>query len=56
MSSELNGFTILSSENASDGLMHIQACGTPTGKINIFEIPEDQLEPALKRGFKEFKK
>ena len=39
---ELKGVTIVSKRKQSDGLMHIQVCGTPTGKINVFEIPQIQ--------------
>ena len=56
MAKQLDGVIIFRSENRSDGMMHIQACGTPTGMINVYEISSDQFEMAKKKGFKEFKK
>lgn len=47
------GITVYSSENRHDGLMHIQACGTPTGQINVYEIADSDLPEALKLGFRE---
>jgi hypothetical protein len=37
-----------------DGLMHIQQCGTPTGKANIFEIQKKDLAEVKNFGFKEW--
>ncbi len=54
MKKELDGIQIYSSENKPDGLMHIQACGTPTGRANVFEIDRTSLESAIKKGFKEW--
>lgn len=48
------GITVYSSENRHDGLMHIQACGTPTGMINVYEISKNRLEDALELGFKKY--
>lgn len=54
MAKELAGITIYSSVNKPDGLMHIQACGTPTGRANVYEIDKSALEQAKKKGFKEW--
>lgn len=54
MKKELQGITVFSSENKMDGLMHIQACGTPTGKSNVYEISRNDLEKAKKLGFREW--
>jgi len=54
MQKELKGMTIYSAENKPDGLMHIQACGTPTGQANVYEIERTALEAAKKKGFKEW--
>ena len=56
MSKQLTGVTIFSMKSQQDGFMHIQACGTPTGQINIYEISLADLEKANKAGFKEWKK
>ena len=52
MERQLSGIKVFSRESRSDGLMHIQMCGSPTGQINVFEIPLSSLPEALKRGFK----
>ncbi len=52
MVKELKGIKIFSSVKKSDGLMHVQACGTPSGKVNVFEILEKDLPSAQKKGFK----
>lgn len=54
MKKELGKITVYSSENKSDGLMHIQMCGSPTGTINIYEIDKTNLDKAIKLGFKEW--
>lgn len=54
MEKQLDGIKVFSRENRSDGLMHIQVCGSPTGMINIFEISATSLKDAEKRGFKKF--
>jgi hypothetical protein len=54
MQKELSGITVHSAENKPDGLMHIQACGTPTGRANVYEIDKTSLEAALKKGFKQW--
>lgn len=52
MEKELKGIKVLSREKRSDGMMHIQVCGSPTGMINVYEIPAAALPDAEKRGFK----
>lgn len=52
MEKELSGIAVSFREKRSDGLMHIQACGQPTGMVNVYEIPERSLSAAEKRGFK----
>ena len=54
MQKELKGLTVHSAINKADGLMHIQQCGTPTGKANVYEIDKKDLPEAKKRGFKEW--
>src|SRR6185312_7818278 len=54
MQKELQGITVYSTENKSDGLMRTQVCGSPTGKANVYEIDRSQLTEAKKRGFKEW--
>lgn len=54
MQKELAGITVYSAENKPDGLMHIQACGTATGRANVYEIDKTALEAAKKKGFKEW--
>ena len=56
MSKQLSGVTVFAMKSQQDGFMHIQACGTPTGQINVFEISLADLEKASKAGFKEWKK
>ena len=34
-----------------DGYFHIAVCGAETGRINVFEIPEDDLQAAIELGF-----
>lgn len=54
MRKDLKTIPVYRSENKNDNLMHIQACGTPTGRANVFEIDRDQLEAAKKFGFLEW--
>ncbi len=54
MQKELTGFAVYSAENKSDSLMHIQACGTPTGRANVYEVDRNSLEAVKKKGFKEW--
>lgn len=54
MAKELQGITVFSSAKKSDGMMHIQVCGTITGMANVFEIPATSLKQAESRGFKKW--
>ncbi len=54
MRKELKEIRVFRSENKSDNLMHVQACGTPTGRANIYEIDNSELEQAKKYGFQEW--
>lgn len=52
MEKQLSGIRVHSRQNRPDGLMHIQVCGSPTGMINVYEIPATALKEAEGRGFK----
>jgi hypothetical protein len=52
MERELAGISVYAREKRSDGLMHIQICGSPTGMINLYEIDSGFLKQAEQRGFK----
>jgi hypothetical protein len=54
MQKDLTGLHVYSAEKKMDGLMHIQACGTPTGQANVYEIDRKDLLQAKKFGFKEW--
>lgn len=54
MQKELVGIKIYKAENKMDGLMHIQACGTNTGRANVYEIDPESFEEAKKKGFREW--
>ena len=54
MQKELAGIAVYSAENKADGLMHIQACGTPTGRANVYEIEKAQLDTAKQKSFREW--
>lgn len=54
MAGDLKGITIFSQQKKPDGLMHIQVCGAGTGMANVFEILEQSLPEAEKRGFKKW--
>ena len=54
MEKELKSIQIISSSKASDGLMHAMMCGSPTGTVNLFEIPKTDLNKALSAGFKQW--
>ena len=54
MAKELSGIPIKSMNKKSDGLMHIQVCGSGTGKANVFEIPAKFLKQAEGKGFKKW--
>lgn len=51
MAKELAGIKIYSQKRLNDGQMRIQVCGSPTGEANVYEIPKENLEDALKKGF-----
>jgi hypothetical protein len=51
MAKTLQGIPIFSMERSDDGKMRIQACGTSTGQINVYEISEADLEKAKALGF-----
>ena len=42
---------VISVACGEDGRMHPMLCGTPTGAINIFEIPQKNAAQAFKLGF-----
>jgi hypothetical protein len=52
MAKQLTGIPVLSSTKKADGLMHIQVCGSITGKANVFEIPAKYQKQAESLGFK----
>ncbi len=54
MAKELKGIQIYSSLKKSDGLMHIQVCGSMTGMANVYEISSENLTQAEKLGFKKW--
>lgn len=54
MKKDLGDIKVYSQENTSDNLMHIALCGSPTGKINVYEIDRENLKEALSKGFKVF--
>ncbi len=53
MAKELEGITIRSQNKREDGRLHVMMCGASSGKINVFEIAEKDLELAKKKGFQE---
>jgi hypothetical protein len=54
MEKELKGIPVISSVKKNDGLMHIQVCGSVTGKANVFEIPAKFVKQAESKGFKKW--
>jgi hypothetical protein len=52
---ETNGVKVLKIEHTTDGVMHIQVCGSETGKIYVFDIQRLHLQKALKMGYKSLK-
>lgn len=54
MQKELKGIQVFSKSNQNDGLMRIQVCGSPTGNSNVYEINQEDLDKALKLGFKQW--
>ncbi len=55
MAKELLPIKSLSQRKKHDGFQRIQVCGSSTGKANVFELYEDDLELALQKGFKLWK-
>jgi hypothetical protein len=54
MKAEFKAFKVYSTQNKSDGLMHMQVCGSATGKANVYEIDRKDLAEVKKLGFKEW--
>ena len=54
MEKDLKGIKVFNRYNMNDGLMRIQVCGAPTGQSNVYEISRNDLDKALKAGFKEW--
>lgn len=54
MRKELGSIEVFSSASKHDGMMRIQVCGQPTGNSNVFEIKKEDLDKALKLGFKQW--
>lgn len=46
------GITVISMRKGFDGREGIAVCGSPTGQINIYEIPAADLQAVLSIGFK----
>jgi len=46
------GIDVYSMHKRFDGREGIAVCGSPTGQINIYEIPAPNLNSALKIGFR----
>ncbi len=51
MAEQLKGIQVYTMKTLPDGKMYPSACGFPTGKHHVFEIPKADLEKALKEGF-----
>lgn len=49
------GVEVLESAKSSDGKMHIQVCGAPTGSENRYRISKSDIEKARVLGFSEGK-
>jgi hypothetical protein len=45
--------TVLESKKGSDGNVHIQMCGAPTGSLNLFLIPRESVRASQAIGFQE---
>lgn len=52
---EDNRVKVLKVEHTTDGVMHIQSCGSETGGVYVFDIQRLSLPKALKLGYKNFK-
>jgi len=55
MEKKLAGLKVFSRNKKSDGLMHIQVCGSNTGMANVYEILAKDLGRAKERGFQLWK-
>lgn len=51
MQKQLEKIKVFASRNKSDGLMHAQMCGSPTGMINVYMILQKDLSYAISKGF-----
>ncbi len=54
MQKDLGTIKVYSAVNKPDGLMHIQVCGSNTGRANVYEIDRAVLAEAIKKGFSEW--
>jgi hypothetical protein len=54
MGKTLKGVRVISARKDVDGKMYPQVCNSPTGKINIFIIREEDLSKALEMGFTKY--
>lgn len=56
MAAELQaaGVQVYGARRTSDGMMHMQLCGSSTGRINVLEIDGADLEQARGLGFRPF--
>ena len=52
MEKDLTGIQVYNRSKHSDGRMHSQVCGAPTGKMNVYEIDATSQAAAEKLGFK----
>lgn len=48
---EAAGIRVHAARSASDGMLHMQVCGAPTGRINVFSIDAAGLDAARSLGF-----
>ena len=52
MEKDLGSIKVYSRQNRSDSKMHALMCGSPTGKMNVYEIQVESLKKAEEQGFK----
>ena len=55
MGRQLGKIEVYGSSKKHDGLTRIQACGTETGIMNVYEIPTHDLMKAKRAGFQVFR-
>jgi hypothetical protein len=55
MSKQLMDIKVVSKQSKTDGMMHMMVCGSPTGKVNVYEINSADLVKAQQLGFEVFK-